>query len=277
MKKFMKTLFMLTCVLGLTACGTEKELTDFEQSKVSMAEYQADGVVGAFISIVESGTADSMLENYNNVELSKLFDDSMTSMLSQYTGTSMTFSSEGTVVRNAINSFTSGIENMGGISDLGTVTSVLDKDTITVTVPVTGNSKNGSVELIFTNDIFLTLTSCTLNLDESLGTLMGRAGLNTLLGMGTVFVVLILISFIISAFNLIPKMQAKFAKNNEPEIVPVPAAPAPVVEEVEEDLTDDMELVAVIAAAIAAYEGTTTEGFQVRSIKRASTRKWQKA
>ena len=277
MKKFMKTLFMLTCVLGLTACGTEKELTDFEQSKVSMAEYQAYGVVGAFISIVESGTADSMLENYNNVELSKLFDDSMTSMLSQYTGTSMTFSSEGTVVRNAINSFTSGIENMGGISDLGTVTSVLDKDTITVTVPVTGNSKNGSVELIFTNDIFLTLTSCTLNLDESLGTLMGRAGLNTLLGMGTVFVVLILISFIISAFNLIPKMQAKFAKNNEPEIVPVPAAPAPVVEEVEEDLTDDMELVAVIAAAIAAYEGTTTEGFQVRSIKRASTRKWQKA
>lgn len=189
----------------------------------------------------------------------------------------MTFSSEGTVVRNAINSFTSGIEDMGGISDLGTVTSVLDKDTITVTVPVTGNSKNGSVELIFTNDIFLTLTSCTLNLDESLGTLMGRAGLNTLLGMGTVFVVLILISFIISAFNLIPKMQAKFAKNNEPEIVPVPAAPAPVVEEVEEDLTDDMELVAVIAAAIAAYEGTTTEGFQVRSIKRASTRKWQKA
>ena len=277
MKKFMKTLFMLTCVLGLTACGTEKELTDFEQSKVSMSEYQADGVVGAFISIVESGTADSMLENYNNVELSKLFDDSMTSMLSQYTGTSMTFSSEGTVVRNAINSFTSGIEDMGGISDLGTVTSVLDKDTITVTVPVTGNSKNGSVELIFTNDIFLTLTSCTLNLDESLGTLMGRAGLNTLLGMGTVFVVLILISFIISAFNLIPKMQAKFAKNNEPEIVPVPAAPAPVVEEVEEDLTDDMELVAVIAAAIAAYEGTTTEGFQVRSIKRASTRKWQKA
>ena len=45
-------------------------------------------------------------------------------------------------------------------------------------------------------------------------------------------------------------MQAKFAKNNEPEIVPVPAAPAPVVEEVEEDLTDDMELVAVIAAQL---------------------------
>ena len=49
-----------------------------------------------------------------------------------------------------------------------------------------------------------------------------------------------------------------------------------VVEE-EENLADDMELVAVIAAAIAAYEGTSTDGFQVRSIKRASTKKWQRA
>ena len=56
------------------------------------------------------------------------------------------------------------------------------------------------------------------------------------------------------------------------------AAPkaAPVVAE-EEELADDTELVAVIAAAIAAYEGTSTEGFRVRSIKRAKTRKWQKA
>ena len=58
----------------------------------------------------------------------------------------------------------------------------------------------------------------------------------------------------------------------------MPAAPVaePVVEEEEEDLSDDMELVAVIAAAIAAYEGTSVEGFQVRSIRRANTNKWRK-
>lgn len=56
------------------------------------------------------------------------------------------------------------------------------------------------------------------------------------------------------------------------------AAPVeePVVEEEKEDLSDDMELVAVIAAAIAVYEGTSVEGFQVRSIRRASTNKWRK-
>jgi Na+-transporting methylmalonyl-CoA/oxaloacetate decarboxylase gamma subunit len=50
----------------------------------------------------------------------------------------------------------------------------------------------------------------------------------------------------------------------------------PVVEAVdEEELSDDTELVAVIAAAIAAYEGTSADGFQVRSIKRAGTNKWK--
>ena len=50
-----------------------------------------------------------------------------------------------------------------------------------------------------------------------------------------------------------------------------------VIEE-EVELSDDLELVAVISAAIAASEGqTSTDGFVVRSIKRANKNKWQKA
>ena len=165
---------------------------------------------------------------------------------------------------------------MGSIQ-AGKPVSVVDDDTIIVTVPVTGGNASGSVELIFTNDIYLKMTSCTLNMDETRGQLMTKAALNTLLGMGTVFVVLILISIIISAFGLIPKLQASLAPKKN-EAIPVPAAaptPAPVVEE--EELSDDMELVAVIAAAIAAYEGTSVEGFQVRSIKRSNTNKWKRS
>ena len=98
---------------------------------------------------------------------------------------------------------------------------------------------------------------------------MTNAALNTLIGMGTVFAVLILISAIIGAFGFIPKIQAMFAKKEEPKAV-VEKAPvqAPVVEEVVEE-TDDLELVAVIAAAIAASEGAvSTDGFVVRSIRR---------
>ena len=46
----------------------------------------------------------------------------------------------------------------------------------------------------------------------------------------------------------------------------------------EEDVSDDLELVAVIAAAIAASEGAaSTDGFVVRSIRRVNKNKWQRA
>ena len=108
---------------------------------------------------------------------------------------------------------------------------------------------------------------------------MARAALNTLIGMGTVFAVLILISVIIACFGFIPKIQAMFTKKADKTEATASAATAPVatasvVEE--EELADDTELVAVIAAAIAAYEGTSADGFRVRSIKRANTKKWQR-
>lgn len=254
---------MLTCVFTLTACGADEAVSEIQQSKIDAAESRAKYIVEEFKSIIESDVADSMLESYNNVELSEIFTQNM----------SVNF--EGTSVRGALTSFKSGIEDMGGIVSIGDMTSKADDDTITVIVDVTGTNKNGSVELIFSNDIFLILSSCTLNVDQGMGSLMAKAGLNTLMGMGTVFIVLILISLIISLFGYIPKLTAKPEKKDEQ--VEVPKAAAPVVEQAQEELSDDEELVAVIAAAIAAYEGTSADGFQVRSIKRANTKNWYRA
>lgn len=102
----------------------------------------------------------------------------------------------------------------------------------------------------------------------STGEIFRLAGLNTLLGMGTVFVVLIFISFIISLFKYIaPKAKA----------APAPAAPAPAPvqaapEEEEEYEEDDQDiLVAVITAALHATlsaRGEDPEGFVVRRIRR---------
>ena len=55
-----------------------------------------------------------------------------------------------------------------------------------------------------------------------------------------------------------------------------PAAAPKAAPAEEENLTDDTELVSVITAAIAAYEGkeTVDNGLVVRSIKRVSNRNW---
>ena len=104
--------------------------------------------------------------------------------------------------------------------------------------------------------------------------ILEKAGLNKLLGIGTVFVMLIFMSFIISLIKYVPALlngTSKKKKEEAPKAAPAPAVAA-AVEEAEE--MDDTELVAVIAAAIAAAEGTTTDGFVVRSIKRRKSNKW---
>lgn len=279
-KKFLKTLLMLTCVFALTACGQDEVISANQQLKQKNAEAQAQNVVHMVAALTMSQfDASAMFDEYNNVELADVFS----SLYAEYTrGTAGAneagISCEGKAVRTAFSSFASGIEAMGSIKEYGEPVSTISDDTITVLIPITGENASGSVELIFTNDIYLSMTSCTLNMNQTKGELMAKAALNTLLGMGTVFVVLILISLIISVFSFIPKMQEKLAKKEPPTQAPAPVpAAAPVVEEAEEELADDTELVAVIAAAIAAYEGTSVEGFQVRSIRRANTGKWKRA
>ncbi|MCR5178167.1 MAG: OadG family protein [Lachnospiraceae bacterium] len=109
------------------------------------------------------------------------------------------------------------------------------------------------------------------------GERMEVAGLNTLLGMGMAFFVLTLIMFVIMLFPVVfgerkPKKDTR-AELTEKSI-------DNTISQIEENEAqmDDSELVAVIAAAIAAFEGTSAEGLVVRSIKRRGSRKqWQRA
>ena len=111
----------------------------------------------------------------------------------------------------------------------------------------------------------------------SKGEIAEKAALNTLIGMGSVFAVLILLAFIISLFRYVSVFENRGkAKKAEAEKAAAPA-PAPAAPAAVGDRADDLQLIAVITAAIAAAEGTSTDGFVVRSIKRRSNNKWKKA
>ena len=116
------------------------------------------------------------------------------------------------------------------------------------------------------------LTGVTINPVYSFGEKMTKAGMNTLISITIVFTVLIVISLLISCFKIFPYLEAKKKEKEAAlrvaEKKDVVAQVETKTEVVEEQLTDDTELVAVIAAAIAAYEGTSTDGFVVRSIRR---------
>ena len=93
-----------------------------------------------------------------------------------------------------------------------------------------------------------------------------------------IFIILIIISLIISLFNFIPKIQAAFDKNkSDVKAAAVDNTIAQIVEKEEsEEAGDDLELVAVITAAIAAM-GTSgsSDDFVVRSIVRRKS-SWNK-
>lgn len=124
--------------------------------------------------------------------------------------------------------------------------------------------------IICTMACALGLTAC----GSDLGNKMATAALNTVIGMGTVFAVLILIIFIISLFRFIPIIQDKVAQRKAKKTgnASIDNTIAQIVEKEENaDLSDDLELVAVIAAAIAASEGAASaDGFVVRSIRKAN-------
>ena len=261
MKKFIAILCMITCLFGLTACGSGAALSEYEQHKVENAQQLADEMVlYLFAQYMDDAAAESF-DGYTAGEVEYILEN-------QYN-----IRVDGNAFLTAIDSFHSAKASIGTITGTNGSTATIDGSQITVEVEVTGEQKNATAEIIFSNDMFLKLEAAALNPKASTSDLMGNAALNTLIGMGTVFAVLILISLIISAFKVIPKIQANMAKKKSTpaEGSGVDNAVTQIAEQeaIVEEETDDCELVAVIAAAIAASEGAvTTDGFVVRSIRR---------
>lgn len=102
---------------------------------------------------------------------------------------------------------------------------------------------------------------------------MQTAVSNTIMGVSIVFFVLVSLSFLIYLFRFIPILEEKLTKKKtaEPIKQEVPVE-APVEEE--KELVDDLELVAVITAAIAASEGKDPGQYIVRSIKKVHRNQW---
>lgn len=270
MKKLLAILCMVTCIFSLTACGAVDEPTQMDTVKESTAKTLAVKYIAPYYAdtFMNQEMAQQFLDNFTIAEASYITETQFTNVAMQAGYDVIGFDGEG--VKSAVSSFMDAGQKMGAVKeyDEENVTVKRDKTTITVTIPVVCEKKNGSIEVIFSTKRFLSVDTVSINADMTTAEIGEKAGLNTLLGMGTVFIVLILIMAIIYCFNIfavIDKKKAAKAKNNDKAPAPV-AASAPVVE----DLTDDLELVAVISAAIAASEGAvSTDGFVVRSIRRA--------
>lgn len=247
-KKITSLLLVTICALSLTACGKKEETSGYQQ------------------------ITDEMVTNCAAVSQSAV--ESLASF-DQETLTQMSVNRD-TFTRLAVEAWMEQQEELGNYQEMGTPTTDVDREEgqLTVTVPTTFDNADAEIKVVFnySSDYDQMVPAyMTISESETIGSKLAGAGINTIMGVGSVFAVLAFLIFIISMFKYVGKIGEKKV---EPAPKAAPAAPAAVVEE---DLTDDLELVAVISAAIAASENTSTDSFVVRSIKKVNRSKWQRA
>lgn len=234
-KKIFLIATICLCMLGLAACSqTDPTKADYNGHTYDELKDINQGMVQSLVSLTEEDKA---------------------YLLSGAGGTDE-------MIVDLINSWDEVTGEYGSFVEFGDFTVTKSGKTLTAEQTIQLTDRQAILTYVYTY-YNMEVEGITFDAVYSLGETMGKAGLNTIMGILIVFAVLILISLIISGFKVFSKIEKK------PEN-PAKDAESAVVTQIaqREEQTDDTELIAVIAAAIAAAEGTSTDGFVVRSIRR---------
>jgi len=244
-KRFLILPLVILLMAGLGACAGNKNQSETlsEEQKVNMDE----GI-------------EAMIK-----QLSTMNEEEKTTYLAQ--GDSFT--------TTAINRWQEVQAELGGYKKfIESSYSKSDSD-ITAVYRAAFEKENATVTMVYDTSTG-TPNSIVIDIEYSLASKMQKAGLNTLMGLVIVFAVLFFLSFIISLLQHVRYFENKFIKKKKkisnqetPEIKTTAPESVPEV--------DDLELVAVITAAISASTGMKTDGFVVRSIKKSNKSKWMKS
>ncbi len=247
---------MIAAVLCFTACGNKESVQYNEEELTDVADF----LIGYCAEADEVSLTqwESMSDFAINLQL---------------TEAGLPFDAESFL--GVLESWKAGVKECGNYVERGEYSFKETNGKVEVSTDAKFEKRDAVISFMFDSELKLESMDVSANMET--GEILKNAGLNTVLGMGTVFAVLILIAFIISLFKFIPALQAAFSKKPaQAETAEKAAQPAPAAEalQAEVPVTDDTELIAVIAAAIAAAEGTGTDGFIVRSIRRRPSNRW---
>ena len=261
-KKIALLLSVLMSALMLGACGTDPTTVDY--NGLSYSDLQMQTVVDAYYV--------STLTDYYGADF--VFDEEVISQYESYGISPAVFDAVpvwGEIEEEFGENTQFNTDNFDpNTFDTSSFVVTKSGETLTTDITLTFGERDVDFQLVY--DYYsMDVTGVTVTPVYSLGEKMSKAGLNTVISMSIVFVVLILISLIISCFKIFPYLENKKneknkAKNSTAKVEEVVSQNTET--EVQDNLTDDTELVAVIAAAIAASEGTSTSDFVVRSINR---------
>ena len=194
------------------------------------------------MTLAESGA-------YYVMNIMSLDDASLDEAIDQYVV------EQNVVMQNGLNSWKDSREELGDLTAIG-MPEIEELTDGGVRITFISEFENRDCEIIVALDKRRqNITELTFNPVYSLGEKLSQALVNLAVGMGTVFAVLIFLTWIISLFK---HVNGLFGKKETEAAAPVRSVPETEVPA--ENTSDDEELAAVIAAAVAAFESETGNG-----------------
>ncbi len=260
-KKISLLLCAVAVMLCFTACGSSQKDEETEYNKATIEQ------TAEFMIEYCTNADQNMVKEFRNMKELNLDFQLIQSGIPITAGSFV----------GALDSWEAAVDECGEYESHGDYVHEITNDGYLLSAEAKFKDRKATISFIFDEQSYM--ETMTVDAKYSVAEILAKAGMNTLLGMGTVFVVLIFISFLISRFKIIPTLFGPKKKEEPVSAAASTAAAAPEVTVTPE--TDDTELIAVIAAAIAAareeagMDEASAGGFFVRSIRRRPSNKWK--
>ena len=225
MKRFLYLCLFMIVLFALVACGKKSDITG---EMTEQLKKQGEVLL-------------NQLYQMNDAQLAQVINDTEKGNQNQH------------AFLEGLKSFQSSRKTVGKLQGIDKTDVKLSDGNYVVKIKYTGDKRKSEMTLGFdikTNNV----TVFSITPKYSVAENMEKAALNTVLGMGTVFIILVFISFLISLFKYINIFENKLKTKAKEE---------PVIA-----VADDLELAAVITAAVAEFSGNDASNLIVRSIKR---------
>ena len=128
MKKFLLVLGMITCLVGLTACGSAEEV-----APTTITQEMAEGTIENFMLSIADVVAQGAQAQYE----------------------------ADAVLTAAIGSYEAALAELGDYQSMVSCTFTEDEDGVIISAVITGSLRNGTVEMIFDEDVPSTVFNCS--------------------------------------------------------------------------------------------------------------------
>lgn len=237
------------------------------------------GEVSPEISQYITGFSQEILQNFNLIE-----EDGIEDMIAEAKR------EKNPLWSGALESWKDSYKRAGYLTEIKSIDILSSERGYIAHIKSEGEKRAVDIRVEF-DGVNMEIISISFNPVYTLAENMQKAALNTALGMGIVFFILIFISLLIGGFKYINIIENKIYSRKEDKAERLEEkrtvstkgdkeetlegnALSPMYEEKDTIINpeEDLELIAVITAAIASYRGESTEGLIVRSVRRKARR-----